>query len=119
MDLWIKFVTFSYLIFNGIRVFSCIPQILSIAKEASPAKSISLSTWGMLTMGMITTALYSIVVRVDLLSSVLTTGSAIGCLGIVSVVIYKRKKYDGKIIKSKTKSEVWATDEDFVKLLEK
>lgn len=118
MELWIKIVTFMYLIFNGVRVFSCIPQIISIAKEESEVKTISLSTWGMLTMGGLTAALYSIVVRVDILVALMTTGNALGCIAVMGIVLYKRQKYGDGIFFFKKKEE-WATDEDVTHLLDR
>lgn len=118
MELWIKLVTFLYLVFNGVRVFSCIPQIVAISKEQSPVKTISLSTWGMLTMGMVTAALYAIFVTKDVLVALMTSGNALGCLMVVFIVMYKRKKYGMPIFVRKSK-EVWATEQDVKTLLDR
>jgi uncharacterized protein with PQ loop repeat len=118
MVLWIKIVTFLYLVFNGIRVFSCIPQILSIAKEESPVKTISISTWCMLSMGLITSCLYAIYVTHDLLIALMSGGNGVSSIIVIGLVIYKRKRY-GMPIFTKKKSVNWATDEDLSKILER
>jgi uncharacterized protein with PQ loop repeat len=92
----IKAITLVYFLLNTVRVFSYVPQIITVAKEKSTAKAISLMTWIFWTGANLITAIYATVVVKDLLLALMSYGNSIGCGVVVGIVLYKRKKYSKK-----------------------
>ena len=93
MDIFIKSIIFLYFTFNTVRVFSYVPQIVAVAKELTDAKAISLITWSFWSMANLTTGLYANFVANDMLLAWMSYGNTLGCVIVVGIVIYKRKKY--------------------------
>lgn len=121
--LMITLITYLYLAFNSVRVFSYVPQIISVAKDKSPAKAISLMTWSFWTFANLTTALYATFVVPDYLLSIMSYGNTLGCGIVVAMVICKRKKYSVSDIVSipagviSSSTLAYANDDDFKNLL--
>lgn len=118
MALFIKSIIFLYFTFNTVRVFSYVPQIMAVAKDVSDAKAISLLTWSFWSMANFTTGLYANFVAHDMLLAIMSYGNTLGCIIVVGIVIYKRKKY-GNVNFFKLwakKAHTLAQDHDFTNI---
>lgn len=115
--LFIKAITYIYFLLNTIRVFSYVPQIITVGKEKSMAKAISLLTWSFWTGANFVTGLYASFVVKDSLLSLMSYGNTLGCGVVVGIVIYKRRKYSESRIKSlETVAEV-ASEKEVIQLM--
>lgn len=106
-------ITGMYLLFNGARVLSYLPQIIAISKEHNKVTAISLTTWIFWALANLTTGIYSQVEVHDFMLTLINYGNALCCFIVVGMVMYKRKKYlysaDALIeIQSKTLSSQFA-----------
>jgi uncharacterized protein with PQ loop repeat len=113
MELWITGITYVYFLLNAIRVFFYVPQILAIINDKSSAKAISLVMWIFWAKVNFITGLYGTFVLKDLFLSMVSYGSTIGCLAVVAIVFYKRRKYALEV----EDYEAFATNEDVLKTL--
>ncbi len=91
--LLLNVIKWLYVAFNSVRVFSYIPQIITVAKEKSQAKALSLLTWFFWTGANITTALYAHVILKDDMLTWMSLGNSLGCMIVIGIVIYKRLIY--------------------------
>lgn len=82
-----------YVIFNGIRVFSYFPQILTITKQKTDVSAISLLTWSIWTCSNFISGLYTTVITPDMWLAIISFINSACCLAVISCVLYKRKKY--------------------------
>ena len=89
----IQLLLMTYFVFNSIRVFSYIPQIVLLIKDTTGANAISFSMWGFWVCANLTTFLYTIVITKDYLLALMFLGNTIGCAAVLGISIYKRKKY--------------------------
>ena len=80
-----------YVLTNGLRVLSYVPQIVAVARDHSGAHAIALSTWTFWTIANATTSLYAFRVPGDVLLAVISAANAICCLTVVAIVVYKRR----------------------------
>lgn len=86
-------ITFLYIVFNSGRIFSYIPQIISVYKEKSAVTAISLLTWSFWAGANFTTGLYTIMVHYDLLMTIISMSNALCCMIVIGQVISKRYEY--------------------------
>lgn len=114
MEWFIKAVIFMYFIFNTIRVFSYVPQIIAVSRDTTPAKGISLLTWSFWVIANLTTGLYATVVLPDMLLAIMSYGNTLGCAIVVGIVIYKRNKYGNSFINFKANKEYKIADDQDV-----
>lgn len=92
-DLLLQSITGIYVACNAVRLFSCVPQIIAVAREHSGAHAISLTTWLFWTLSNAATAIYcSTVIRDSLLAGI-NWGNAAGCMAVVSLTMMKRRRY--------------------------
>lgn len=94
-----------YVIFNTVRVFSYLPQIFTVAKEKSAVTAISLLTWWMWTGANFISGVYASFITPDLWLALTSYANAVGCLAVISCVIYKRRKYGAKTVFVETELE--------------
>ena len=80
-----------YVLTNGLRVLSYVPQIVAVARDHSGAHAIALSTWTFWTIANATTSLYAFRVPGDVLLAVISAANAICCLTVVAIVVCKRR----------------------------
>lgn len=115
-ELFAKIVTYIYFLLNTIRVFSYIPQIITVGKEKSTARAISLLTWSFWTGANLITGVYATFVVKDTLLSLMSYGNALGCGIVVGIVLYKRKRYNEKTIEERDRGVLKISSEEVIKL---
>lgn len=109
--LFIKAITYVYFLLNTIRVFSYVPQIITVGKEKSTAKAISLITWSFWTGANFITGMYASFVVKDSLLSLMSYGNTLGCGIVVGIVLYKRRVYSEKRIEARNAMLIEITSE--------
>lgn len=97
--LTIKTILTLYICFNAFRIFSYIPQMITLYKEKSSARAISLLTYWMWTGANFTTAVYASVITVDWWLACISYMNSICCTIICLMIHYKRSKYDNPLFK--------------------
>lgn len=115
--LFIKVITYVYFLLNTVRVFSYVPQIITVGKEKSTAKAISLITWSFWTGANFITGMYASFVVKDTLLSLMSYGNTLGCGIVVGIVLYKRRKYSEKRIAQKAAMVVEASEKEVIELI--
>lgn len=86
-------ITGMYLLLNGVRVLSYIPQMYAISKEHNKVTAISLTTWTFWAAANFATAIYAHIEVHDTMLAIMNYGNGICCAIVVAMVLYKRKKY--------------------------
>ena len=115
--LFIKAITYVYFLLNTVRVFSYVPQIITVGREKSTARAISLLTWTFWTAANFITGIYASFVVKDTLLSLMSYGNTLGCGIVVGIVLYKRKKYaEGRVTEKKEMVEV-ASEKEVIELI--
>lgn len=84
----LTFYLFSF--FNGLRVFSYLPQIVRVMRDTQGAVAISYSTWGLWTAANASTALYAAVSLHDATLAQINALNALFCLVVVGLTMMKR-----------------------------
>lgn len=84
----LAFYLFSF--FNGLRVFSYLPQIVRVMRDTQGAIAISYSTWGLWTAANASTALYAAVSLHDIALAQINTLNALFCTIVIGVTAFKR-----------------------------
>jgi uncharacterized protein with PQ loop repeat len=116
--IFIKTITYIYFLLNTVRVFSYVPQIITVAKEKSNAKAISLLTWSFWTGANFITGMYATFVVKDTLLSLMSYGNTLGCGIVVALVLYKRRKYKKEKINEKNQNLVeFASEKEVIELI--
>ena len=116
--LFIKAITYIYFLLNTVRVFSYVPQIITVGKEKSTAKAISLLTWSFWTGANLITGMYATFVVKDTLLSLMSYGNTLGCGIVVAIVLYKRRKYNEERIAERNKGVVEvASEKEVIELI--
>ena len=77
--------------FSGLRMFSYLPQILKVARDANGASTISYSTWGLWTGANITTALYALTNLGDMYLAFVSIVYAACCVTVIVLTMLKRR----------------------------
>jgi hypothetical protein len=81
-----------FTVFNGLRIFSYLPQILRVARDRNGASAISYATWSLWTAANATTGLYAAVNLSDLTLVVLNFVNAACCLAVIGLTMLKRRR---------------------------
>lgn len=116
--LFIKAITYVYFLLNTVRVFSYVPQIITVGKEKSTAKAISLVTWSFWTGANFITGMYASFVVKDSLLSLMSYGNTFGCGIVVGIVIYKRRRYNEKRVAARNATVIEvASEKEVIQLL--
>lgn len=77
---------------NSARVLAYIPQIVTTVKsDANSARGVSCFTWALFLMSNLTTVAYAVVNLGDWLMAAMFTGSALGCIAIIGVAVWRRR----------------------------
>lgn len=84
----LAFYLFSF--FNGLRVFSYLPQIVRVVRDTQGAAAISYSTWGLWTAANASTALYAAVSLRDSALAQINALNALFCAIVIGVTAFKR-----------------------------
>lgn len=80
-----------YLVTNGLRVLSYVPQIVRVYKDKAGAQAISLGTWSFWTFSNLTTAAYALAILQDPFLLVVFGGNTACCGLLVGMVLAKRR----------------------------
>jgi hypothetical protein len=83
-------IAWAYLITNAVRVFSYVPQIVTVWRCRDGARSLSLWTWGLWTASHVTAALYGTLVVHDVFFVAISLVNLVGC-GAVTMIVSKRR----------------------------
>ncbi|TCR64241.1 hypothetical protein [Bosea sp. BK604] len=84
----LAFYLFSF--FNGLRVFSYLPQIVRVMRDTQGAVAISYSTWGLWTAANASTSLYAAVSLHDVALAQINALNALFCTIVIGVTAFKR-----------------------------
>lgn len=84
---------FLFTLFNGIRVFSYLPQIVRIAQDTEGAKAISYVTWAVWIGANGSTALYAWINLHDLALALLNGANASCCGVVIGLTVWKRRSF--------------------------
>lgn len=84
------FYLFSF--FNGLRVFSYLPQIVRVMRDTQGAAAISYSTWGLWTAANASTALYAVVCLRDATLAQINALNALFCAVVIGSIAFKRNQ---------------------------
>jgi hypothetical protein len=79
--------------FNALRVFSYLPQILRVARDANGASAISYTTWGLWTAANASTCLYAEANLGDRLLGAISLLNAACCLAVIGLTAVKRRRF--------------------------
>ena len=77
--------------FSGLRIFSYLPQIRRVARDANGASAISYSTWALWTGANIATALYALTNLGDMYLAFVSTMYAGCCMTVIALTMLKRR----------------------------
>jgi hypothetical protein len=83
------FVAFTF--FSSLRIFSYVPQILTIAADKNGASAISYTTWSLWTAANLATALYAAVNLQDQYLTAVSGIYAACCVIVIILTITKRR----------------------------
>lgn len=86
----VTLVLFSF--FNGLRVFSYLPQIYRVATDDTGAKAISYSTWGIWIGANSTTSAYALIHLSDVPLCLIGASNTMGCIVVVGLTAFKRNQ---------------------------
>ena len=76
---------------NSARILAYVPQIWkAMTTDANGARGISCFTWVLFLVSNLTTVAYAIVNLGDWIMAAIFTGSALGCIAIISVAVWRR-----------------------------
>ena len=81
-----------FTVFNGLRIFSYLPQILRVARDPNGASAISYATWSLWTAANATTGLYAAVNLSDPTLVALNFLNAACCLAVIGLTAFKRRR---------------------------
>lgn len=81
-----------FTVFNGVRIFSYLPQILRVARDPNGASAISYATWALWTAANATTGLYAAVNLGDSTLALLNLLNAACCLAVIGLTVSKRRR---------------------------
>jgi uncharacterized protein with PQ loop repeat len=83
-------IAWAYLVTNGARVFTYLPQIIVVYRCTDGARSTSLLTWGSWVIGQATGLAYGILVVDDLFFTVISAINLV-CCGVVTAIAAQRR----------------------------
>jgi hypothetical protein len=96
----LAFYLFSF--FNGLRVFSYLPQIVRVMRDTQGAVAISYSTWVLWTAANASTALYAAVSLQDIALAQINALNALFCAIVIGVTAFKRHRLRRAFVRAKT-----------------
>ena len=79
-------------VFNVLRLFSYLPQIIRVATDTEGAKAISYSTWGVWIGANGSTAAYALVNITDWALFTVSTLNTLGCATVLGLTMMKRRQ---------------------------
>ncbi len=82
-----------FLIFNALRVFLYIPQIVTCIRDERGCPTINLWTWCSWLIANASTGLYMWIFQSDALGLCLNVGNALMCALTVTITVFKRKQH--------------------------
>ena len=80
-------------LFNGLRIFSYLPQIYRVATDEGGAKAIAYSTWSIWIGANATTSAYAFIHLGDLPLCMISASNMAGCLAVVALTAFKRSQW--------------------------
>jgi hypothetical protein len=80
-----------FTVFSGLRMFSYLPQIRRVARDANGASAISYSTWTLWTGANMATALYALTNLGDMYLAFVSIVYAVCCVTVIVLTILKRR----------------------------
>ena len=80
-----------FTVFSGLRMFSYLPQIRRVARDANGASAISYSTWTLWTGANIATALYALSNLGDMYLAFVSIVYAACCVTVIVLTMLKRR----------------------------
>jgi len=86
----VAFYLFS--VFNGLRVFSYLPQIYCVARDTGGAAVISYWTWGLWAAANASTAAYAFLSLGDLPLAVINLLNSVCCAIVIGLTVVKRQQ---------------------------
>ena len=85
-----------FTIFNCLRIFSYLPQILRVARDRHGASAISYATWSLWTAANATTGIYAAINLADVTLAGLNLLNAACCVAVIALTAWKRRRYRGR-----------------------
>lgn len=76
---------------NALRVFAYVPQIVMLMRDDTGAAGISCSTWSLFLVAHVTTVIYAVVEKQDVVLAGVFSLNAMCCTAIVGLVIRRRR----------------------------
>jgi hypothetical protein len=86
----VAFYLFSF--FNSLRIFSYLPQIVTVMRDTQGATAISYSTWALWTAANASTALYATVCLHDAALAQVNALNAAFCAVVIGLTAFKRRQ---------------------------
>ncbi|MET0505831.1 MAG: hypothetical protein ABWZ85_10915, partial [Luteibacter sp.] len=87
---WLALIGWAYLLTNAVRVFTYIPQIVTVWRCNDGARSVSLLTWSSWVLSHVAALFYGVLVIQDGLFVAITLVNLVGC-GAVAVIAARRR----------------------------
>jgi len=92
-DFFTPFITLTYTVIGPVMSLAYVPQAITVARDTTGAKSISLPTWGLWSFSALVTVLYSGFVVRDWRWCLSASSSLIGCCAVFFLAYHKRSQY--------------------------
>lgn len=81
---------------NMVRVLAYLPQIFTIAADATGAKAVSCTTWSLFAVSHLSAVAYALAALQDTAMAAIFSGNALACLVIVGLTLWKRGRAQRK-----------------------
>jgi hypothetical protein len=78
---------------NSLRVLAYLPQMRKAAADRHGAAAVSCTTWSLFLVAHLSTVAYALVNRGDGWLAACFAANALGCLGIVAIACWKRRRH--------------------------
>lgn len=89
----LSFIAWAYLVSNGTRVLTYVPQIMAVWRCEHGARSASILTWGSWAASNLAAVLYGVLVITDGFFVAISMVNLIGCGAVTAIVSWKRSKW--------------------------
>lgn len=86
-------VALCFVVFNAVRIFLYVPQLLTCCRDAGGCPAINLFTWSSWIVANASTGLYMWIFLGDAWGLVLNLGNATMCAATVAVTVVKRRQH--------------------------
>jgi hypothetical protein len=97
-----------FAVFSGLRMFSYLPQIRRVARDANGASAISYSTWALWTGANIATALYALTNLGDMYLAFVSIVYAVCCVTVIVLTMLKRRDAASRAVAQRRRLSVQA-----------